>query len=487
MPAATGQAAPIPLPVTRKQKAAARVWSIAAILLAALSLTWPAFYNRFPILYPDSMTYLDDGRLVARALFLHQFSAYYGMRSFIYSLGILPFHWNVTVWPVIAFQAILVAWVLWLTVRSTVSSTTRSVRPQQTAPAYLALIVPLSIFTSLSWYASLVLPDILGPLLYLSIYLLVFAGSTLSRAERGPLYLFSWWAIASHATHLMLAAGLCALLALLALFARGNRRLRLQSIVPVAMVVLLAALAQLALNGYLYGHPSLNGERPPFLAARIVSDGPGRLYLERHCGQVKWVICDHLDRLSGDPDNFLWGDDGLWQNLSESEGKRLMQEEMPFVLATVRAYPREQLAKSAENFWDQLRVFGLFDLGPSSWMLDQFKPVLPAARASYLASRQARDALPLEEFSSLQFWTVAVSLLLIAALLPHLWGRRASPLPGLVVVIFAVIIANAVVTGTLSMVEDRFQSRVIWLIPFLAGILILNWWNRRRTLPGIKA
>jgi hypothetical protein len=463
----------MPLPGTQKPKAVVRPWSIAAILLAAFTLAWPAFYNGFPILYPDSMTYLDDGRLVARALFLHRFSAYYGMRSFIYSMGILPFHWNVTVWPVVALQAILVAWMLWLVVRSV-----RSIRPQRTIPAYLALIVLLSIFTSLSWYASLVLPDILGPVLYLAIYLLVFAGSTLSRMERWALYALSCWAVASHATHLMLAVGLCLLLATLALLSRQNRRGKLQSIGSVALVVLLAAVAQLALNGYLYGRPSLNGERPPFLAARIVSDGPGRWYLERHCGEVKWVLCDHLDRLSSDPDNFLWGDDGLWQNLSEDEGKRLMQEEMPFVLATVRAYPREQFDRSAANFWDQLRVFGLFDLGPSSWMLDQFQPVLPAARSSYLASRQARDALPLEAFSTLQFWAAIVSLLLIAAFLPHLWRRRSSSLPGLALVIFAAVIANALVTGTLSMVEDRFQSRVVWLIPFLAGMLILDWWNR---------
>lgn len=479
------------MPGIREPRAVARPWSIAAVLLAALALAWPAFYNGFPLLYPDSMTYLDDGRLVARALFLHHLSGYYGMRSFIYSLGILPFHWNVNLWPVIAFQSILVAWVLWLTIRSTVRSTVRStirsIRPQRTALYYLALIVLLSIFTSLSWYSSLVLPDILGPVLYLAIYLLVFAGGTLSRAERWALYVLSWWAVASHASHLMLAAGLCVLLTLVALFARGNRRMRFQSIAPVAIVVLLAAVAQLALNGYLYGRPSLNGERPPFLAARIVADGPGRWYLERHCGEVKWVICDHLDHLSNDPDNLLWGSDGLWQNLSDSEGKRLMQEEMPFVLATVRAYPRRQLARSAANFWDQLRVFGLFDLGPSSWMLDQFQPVIPAARPSYLASRQARDALHLEAFSTLQWWAVMVSLLVIAAMFPHLWRRRASSLPGLALVIFVVVIANALVTGTLSMVEDRLQSRVVWLIPFLAGILILDWMNRPRALPETKS
>jgi len=45
------------------------------------------------------MTYLSDGRVVARALFLHQLSKYYGVRSFFYSLVILPFHWNICPWP----------------------------------------------------------------------------------------------------------------------------------------------------------------------------------------------------------------------------------------------------------------------------------------------------------------------------------------------------------------------------------------------------
>ena len=54
-----------------------------AVLAGALFMTWPALYNRYPLLYPDSMSYLEDGRLVARALFLHKFSADYGGRSFL--------------------------------------------------------------------------------------------------------------------------------------------------------------------------------------------------------------------------------------------------------------------------------------------------------------------------------------------------------------------------------------------------------------------
>jgi len=81
----------------------------AAVLVGELLMTWPALYNGYPLRYPDSMSYLEDGGLVARALFLRKFSADYGGRSFIYCLGILPFHWNVTPWPIVALQALLTA------------------------------------------------------------------------------------------------------------------------------------------------------------------------------------------------------------------------------------------------------------------------------------------------------------------------------------------------------------------------------------------
>src|ERR1035437_8563149 len=183
-----------------------------AVLLGALFLAWPAFFNGFPLLYPDSMTYLGDGPTVARAVFLRQFSEYYGVRSFIYSLGILPFHWNITAWPIVALQCLLVAWVVWLVVRS--------ISPRHAVKHYLILVLVLSLLTSVSWYSAFIMPDILGPVLYLCIYLLVFARQTLSRAERLTLYAIAWWGVTAHATHLLLAAGLCVLLVLFAAFER---------------------------------------------------------------------------------------------------------------------------------------------------------------------------------------------------------------------------------------------------------------------------
>jgi hypothetical protein len=419
------------------------------------------------------MTYLDDGRLVARAVFLHQFSEYYGMRSFFYSLVILPFHWNVTAWPVVALQCLLVSYVLRLVVRS--------FAPGMAGIHFLILVLLLSLFTSAGWYSCLILPDILGPLLYLSMCLLAFAGESLSRSEKISLVAIACWGVASHATHLMLAGGLCVLFAGMMAVERKPLRRILNVVGQAVAICAVAAVAQLALHGYLYGKPSLNGERPPFLMARVISDGPGRWYLEQHCPQLNWAICAHVHNLSTDPDQFLWAPDGTWEASSASDQSQMMSEEMPLVFATLRTYPRQQLASSLSNFREQLWLFGLYDLDPSSWALDQFDTVMPAARAEYLRGRQARNALPLEFFTAVQYCVVVASLGVIVVFLFLLGRKLPARLIELGSVVAFVVVANALFTGPLSLPEDRFECRVIWLIPFFAGLMVLAWIALRGT------
>ena len=429
-------------------------------------MTWPALYNRYPLLYPDSMSYLEDGALVARALFLHKFSHDYGGRSFIYCLGILPLHLNVTLWPVVALNALLTAYVIWLTVRS--------ILPKKTVVRYLALVLPLSIFTGLSWSVAWIMPDILGPALYLSIYLLVSAPESLSRAERLIVVLIAWWSVASHITHLLLAAGICVFLVLLLPLRRPRAPQHLRAVGGVAMIIITAAAVHISLHWYLYGKPSLKGKGPPFLLARVIADGPGRWYLQQRCGDLHLEVCTHVHDLPDNVGDFLWRDDGIWLSSSAEQRERLQAEETAIVVGTLREYPRDEFMISADHFWKQLHTFGLSDYDPNPWILQKADTVMSVTRSRYIQTRQAQETLHKEFFDSVQEWTVIASLVVIGTwlvLMRH-WSRRVT---GLIAIIVTVVIANAAVTGILSNVEDRYQARVIWLVPLLAGVLVLEW------------
>jgi hypothetical protein len=447
-----------------------RARRVAALALGALAMTWPAILNGYPLLYPDSMTYLEDGRRVARALFLHQTSAYYGMRSLLYSLVILPLHRNVNPWPVVVLQALLTAWVLWLTVRSIA-------RGHPTAK-YLATVVVLSVITSLSWFVSLIMPDILGPVLYLAIYLLVFGRETLSRWEKWVLLVVAWWAAASHATHLMLGVALCVLLSAVLSLRRDWRRMR--GVAEAALALVLAAAVPMALDMVLYGTPSVQLESPPYLTARAIADGPGRWYAERDCGQ-RFAVCAYVGRFPDDPDIFLWDPAGIYHNAPKSVQKQMEKQDAAFALAAVRRYPWAQLRRSMANFRDQLLTFGVDDFDPNEWTLSQFDMTLPGAKARYEESREARNLLPMEAFTTLQNWAVLVALVAVGILLPLVWrvhDVRVRPM-ALVAITAFVVVGNALLTGTMSTLDERLQSRVVWLVPLAAAMLLLAWMERR--------
>jgi hypothetical protein len=48
------------------------------------------------------------------------------------------------------------------------------------------------------------------------------------------------------------------------------------------------------------------------------------------------------------------------KSASDAERTQMEQEEMPLVLATVRAYPLQQLSRSTADFWDQVLHFGVY-------------------------------------------------------------------------------------------------------------------------------
>jgi hypothetical protein len=195
---------------------------------------------------------------------------------------------------------------------------------------------------------------------------------------------------------------------------------------------------------------------------------------------LQWAVCNHLSQFTINPDDFLWAENGAYQSGSDAERAQIDKEEMPLVLATVRAYPLQQFSRSAANFRDQFMAFGLYGFDANGWMLQQIDEIMPRARASYLGSRQEHDALPLDLFTEIQWWTIVASLAAIAVLIPILWRRHSPRLAGLTLVVAATVVANAGVTGVLSVVDDRYQCRVIWLVPLLAAIFFLDWLEQRK-------
>ncbi len=466
----------------------------AVLLLAALSV--PMLWNRQPVLYSDSIGYFHSGYAVAReagaviqnltlragagsaasspptasALAYQERdgistarSVYYGI---LYALSI-GFG---NVWGLPVLQVLLAAACLMLAARRSLAL--------DRARTFLLLIV-IALFAGLGFFAGTVMPDLFAGLMLLAAAMVIAYAPDLSRIEYAFWLLVVLMACLFHKSHLeilalALAAGLCFSFV---------RRKRARAAIWLAGVGVLALLAHLAVD---VAVKNLTGRWPistPFLLARLVGDGTAEAYLRQECPGRHFVTCDYLGRMPMTENDFLWSRDpklSVMGTASAATRRAIAAESGAIVIGTLLRYPFEEAKAEGVNV---VRQF--FDVGVEEFALlpqDRIAPI-PALRpviAAYGQSAIAKGAMPLSAISLVMqlIYVAALAGLCIALMM------RAVEGPGVrfAATVLIGVLANAIVSGAISGVFDRYQGRVAWLVPLALAVLMAQAKDGGRTL-----
>jgi len=225
---------------------------------------------------------------------------------------------------------------------------------------------------------------------------------------------------------------------------------------------------------------------PPLMLARVIADGPGRAYLRETChAGSHYALCAYLDELPGDFNEFLFSSDSPLLKVTQRlgiEGTRT--EASNIVINTILRYPLWQMEQSLTNFARQLMMFRGIEpsLCPGTNNAEQLKLCLdgfqitkvvaryfPSELSQFMNSLQNSNRLPLGLIYSVDVVVAILSMICCASLSYRWWrpgGRPEPPVSDLLAVILVGILSNAALTGILSAPQDRYQGRVIWLLPF---------------------
>ena len=140
---------------------------------------------------------------------------------------------------------------------------------------------------------------------------------------------------------------------------------------------------------------------------------------------------------------------------------------------TTPKYLKEFLVFSAKETFLQLKAFRVEQLTPQvegspiivniGW---RFKDDYDA----YKSADQAKETLGFFVVTAIQNVVVIGSLIFLAIVLIYRRWRQMLPkvLVPMITLCIAAMIFNAAICASLSMVGDRFQARIIWIIPMLA-------------------
>jgi len=422
---------------------------VTAVMAAGLMLAWPAFWNSYALVFADSGTYLGQA--------LQGFLGW--DRPPHYSLFLHALHWRWSIWPVPLAQGLITAHLLSLALR---------VLGRPGTMPLLAMAAGLSLLSALPWLAAQLMPDIFTGLVVLAIWLLGFGWERLARLERIYVLVLATGAITLHLSHLPLAFVLTAVGIALS---RDRVRAAPRMVAPI----LVAALSLACANAIGHGRVAISPFGSVFLAARLLEDGSALRTLDARCEEARWRVCALRPALPMGVNDFLWLPDGPLRG-ELGGGKAWADEAGAIIAATLAREPvgvaREMLSNAVQQFITIGTGDGLEpwpgEPGPEPLIARWFPRELEAFRTA----RQQRGLLQqdVEAFRPLHLVFAWGGLLI----LPWMAWRQRHDMPALAlcVLVLAAAATNALVTGGLSSVSERYQARMAWLFIFAPAALL---------------
>ena len=439
-----------------------RLLDAATLLAATALLCSAAIYNRYPIVWPDTGTYLHIVNV--------------GFRSVFYSLFVFPAIVTRTLWTVVIAQSMLMAYLLRLVTREVFGIASRI--------RFVGLIGALCIVSSLPWYTGFLMADIFAPMMVLGLFLMVFCADHLTPCQNGFVRIVTLVAALVHFSHLPVAIALIGT----ALVARFILRGRIPNPIPhlalPSAIVGVALAAMFAANYLTLGIFTYSVGGYAFFLGRLISDGPGAAYLRESCGTIPYKLCAYVDHLPTDEDTFIWSRKSPFRKVGGFNGER--DEGMAIIIGTIESYPLWTLQTMISNTFEQLTQggIGFADFPSHTKPSRNIANYYPADFVAYLNSRQNHSELFIVPALSILHMAIVAAGSLYCCMLAIVWVRKRHWLA--LKFLFTVslgILLNAFVTGALSEPIARYQSRMTWLIPLvaLASTNLLRPWRLFKT------
>jgi hypothetical protein len=452
------------------------IWHKPAIFILTISamsaaLLIPTIINGFPFVFADTATYL---RAVVQFIAPQD-------RSIYYSFFCLFFHWTISPWPVVVVQAALVSVMICLVAKA--------VFDIREPLSLIAISVLLSATTSLPWFVGQIMPDIFTACLALGVILITLGWHSMQREERWFALMIIPVCVSFHygnvAVVLLAMAGL-PLIAVLGWRPEPGTGWRFAAL---AGGIAIGVAAIFSFNLVIRGKFVLSPTASTFLMARLLEDGSALRVLEAECPAKTYAFCSQLDALHNHqsarkiaPELDSLGDFFLWGGPIEALGGwKEVEPEAAKVVSKALAVGRwEQIQLSAKNSVKQFFSFAIGD-GLIPYQKDSPTAVPDIIRVifgntvyqDWLDSRQARGELNFTLLNAVQI-AILVGSVIVLVIAASLFRRDAPKILYAVTLTVAFLAGNAVVTGALSSVHDRYQSRVIWLVPLLAGLILVH-------------
>jgi putative flippase GtrA len=494
-----------------------RWWSLLVVTAGTLMLMGVILINGRPAVFTDTDDYFIEGRTFVvgaavalhlkapdppptdpdeiadakqAAADLHMSHTEIGARSPYYGALLYVSQRIANIWLTAAIQAAVGAWLAFLLWRTALPR----------APLWTALATEAAVAfgSTLPFFAGFTMPDVFAGYAAASTILLLVFWERLAASERVALSLLLGAAMTFHTSHLLTTIALLAAGGMLLKLFKAPRLAALASGLTVFAAVLGALLANATYREAVLLKTGDEMRRPPFLAMRVLADGPGRLYLRYACDHGStYALCQFRKLELTNSQDMLWSDDrkkGIFNVTGYDNRLQMEKEENSFVLHAFLYDPAGQIAASVGNWLSELVMVSLDDplKNPHYYLTNDYWSTTNLPWLINHAADCGRDhwecgpRLSINGSLWLHSSLTVLGLALIAWRLTRRdmrrmitrqefdWEDDRTRLLMMIALLVGAVVINAFVCGALSGPFARYQARITWLITAAGSLSVLS-------------
>ncbi len=485
--------------VTRPAKLGSRMAAAAWVFAALLAMSSVLILNGRPLFYYDTVGYVDQGQTALEKLGLldrpdaeqaeagqaeggAKVRTIDGSRSVFYSilagvanqLGLFEAILAVNVGALLA-----ATWLLAGIIH-------RTVAPLRSRAGLSSLPLIVASLGALPFYAAYLMPDLMTPVMILAFATLAAFHRVMQKGELAAAFLLGSLALISHLSNLGVGALMVLGVAMVSM-AQSRARWWLAPLI-VAAVVGVGFAQQAALRLAAEKADGASVVIKPFITARLIADGPGFEWLQSHCPDAAVPTCSLWTALQKSDDPYRLTAShivfetserlGSFRLMSDVEQKAVADAQVAFFKTVLRDRPVAVTLALLRNTLKQSTMMNIDMTLPSDQIIAQNISVTGAISGPLSHGRLTADLGWVGDVVQGQGIVYVGSLAVVMTLL-LLPGAVAPSMRAFAVAIVLGLLANAFVCGAISQPATRYGARVIWLLPMLAGLMLMVASQRR--------
>ncbi len=223
-----------------------------------------------------------------------------------------------------------------------------------------------------------------------------------------------------------------------------------------------------------------------FFMGAMAEHGILQSFLNDNCGNNEYEICYYKDEIPNRAFQFVWDEKSPVYKMGSWKGVEDEFNEIIFKTLTTPKYILLHIKASVMATFDQLITFKINDSNgvflEGTMPYDRMVRYIPGDLDRYEDSKQMRDELGYTDGLNILFTIIIILSLIIILFLLFKGSIYRGNLATVLFLFTFGIVLNAWVSGTFANAINRLGCKMIWIVPFLAIIGIVQYFRIMRSI-----